>query len=49
MRHPIVEEDLGNILKADLPWQQFDGKTVLVTGANGFLPAYLIVTNSGRR
>jgi UDP-glucuronate decarboxylase len=44
MRHPIVEEDLGNILKADLPWQQFDGKTVLVTGANGFLPAYLIET-----
>jgi UDP-glucuronate decarboxylase len=44
MRHPIVEEDMETILSADLPWEQLDGKAVLVTGANGFLPAYLVET-----
>ena len=44
MRHVIVEEDLDTILQADLPWEQFDGKTILVTGAGGFLPAYLVET-----
>lgn len=44
MRHPIVEEDLATITQFDLPWQEFEGKTVLVSGANGFLPAYLVET-----
>lgn len=44
MRHSIVEEDLERILAADLPWNEFDGKTVLVTGAGGFLAAYLVET-----
>ncbi len=44
MRHPIVEEDLSGILSADLPWEHLNGKTVLVTGAAGFLPAYLVET-----
>ena len=43
-RHPIIEEDLEQITSADLPWTQFDGATVLVTGANGFVPAYLVET-----
>lgn len=44
MRHPIVEEDLERILGGDLPWDTLDGKTVLVSGANGFLPAYMVET-----
>ncbi len=44
MRHLIVEEDLTSILAADLPWDEFDGKVVLVTGAGGFLAAYLVET-----
>lgn len=43
-RHPIVEEDLEAVLRADLPWERLDGKTVLITGAGGFLPAYLVET-----
>jgi len=44
MRHPIIEEDLRAITAANLPWSALRGKTVLVTGANGFVPAYLVET-----
>ena len=40
----IVTTDLQTIAQAELPWQEFSGKTVLITGANGFLPAYLVET-----
>lgn len=40
----IVREDLETIVKADIEWSAFDGKTVLITGASGFLPAYLVET-----
>jgi len=43
-RHPIVEEDLARITAHDLPWRTFSGKTILVSGANGFLPAYMVET-----
>ena len=43
-RHPIVTEDLEAVLSADLPWDALAGRTVLVTGAAGFLPAYLVET-----
>lgn len=42
--NPIIQEDLNAILTAPLPWHQLLGKTVLVTGANGFLPAYMVRT-----
>ena len=44
MRHPIVQEDLAFITDHPLPWERFYGKTVLITGANGFLPAYMVET-----
>jgi nucleoside-diphosphate-sugar epimerase len=40
--HPIVSADLAKITHASLPFDAFDGATVLVTGANGFLPAYMV-------
>jgi len=43
-RNSIVEEDLARIVAHDLPWRVFANKTVLVAGANGFLPAYLVET-----
>jgi len=43
-RHPVIEEDLRQIAAADLPWSALVGKTVLVTGANGFVPAYMVET-----
>lgn len=45
MRNPVVQEDLDYIVStADLPWFEFAGTTVLVTGANGILPAYIVET-----
>ncbi|MBN2575431.1 MAG: NAD-dependent epimerase/dehydratase family protein [Deltaproteobacteria bacterium] len=44
MRHPIIEEDLRRILAAGLPWHDFAGRTVLITGASGFLGAYMVHT-----
>ncbi len=35
---------MRRITAADLPWSALGGKTVLVTGANGFVPAYLVET-----
>jgi nucleoside-diphosphate-sugar epimerase len=44
MKRQVVEEDLESIVDADLPWSQFEGKTVLISGASGFLPAYMVET-----
>ncbi len=43
-RHAVVEEDLRSITNSSLPWERFFGKTVLITGANGFVPAYMLET-----
>ena len=41
-RHPILTEDFQKISAVDLPWSELAGTTVLVTGANGFVPSYLV-------
>ncbi|MEW5756391.1 MAG: NAD-dependent epimerase/dehydratase family protein [Pseudomonadota bacterium] len=42
MRHRIIEDDMKELVARDLPWEKFSGKTVLVTGAYGSIPAYMI-------
>jgi nucleoside-diphosphate-sugar epimerase len=44
--HPnkVIHDDLRRIANSDIDWQQFENKTVLVSGANGFLPAYMVET-----
>lgn len=44
MRHLVIEHDLIQILATPEPWNKFNGKTVLITGGNGFLPAYMVET-----
>jgi UDP-glucuronate decarboxylase len=41
-RNRIIAEDVARIGAADLPWQELAGARVLITGATGFLPAYLV-------
>ena len=40
----IIKEDLNYIASHDLKWERFRNKTVFISGATGFLPAYLIHT-----
>jgi UDP-glucuronate decarboxylase len=41
-RHPLMREDMARVVASPLPWSDFDGRTVLVAGANGFLPAAMV-------
>ncbi|MDP1719310.1 MAG: NAD-dependent epimerase/dehydratase family protein [bacterium] len=44
---PIIKEDVDNIIAAvGLEFGILAGKTILITGANGFLPSYLVDTVS---
>ena len=40
----IIEEDLEYIISSDIPWDFLEGKNILISGANGFLPAYMVET-----
>jgi UDP-glucuronate decarboxylase len=40
----VIREDLAAILRHDLPWSEMFGRTVVISGANGFLPAYMAET-----
>lgn len=44
MRNPIIEEDLRFIINTRIPWKNFEGKSILISGASGFLPAYMVET-----
>lgn len=38
----IVSQDIEEIVADDLPWEQFSGSVVVVTGASGFMGSYLV-------
>ncbi len=45
MRNNIISEDLEYITKQQIvPWKNLKNKTILISGANGFLPAYIVET-----
>lgn len=44
MDRRVIDEDLETILSYSIPWEEFDGSRVLVTGAAGMLPAYMVET-----
>jgi len=45
MNLTILNEDLERIISdKNIDWDLFDGTSVLISGANGFLPAYLVET-----
>ncbi len=44
MENLIIEEDLKFITDSDLPWKVLEGKNILISGANGLLPSYLVKT-----
>jgi len=40
----MLPEDFEQILKSNIDFNQFANKTIFITGANGFLPAYMVET-----
>jgi len=40
----VILNDLKDIIGAQLPWETLEQKRILITGANGFLPAYMVET-----
>lgn len=44
MNRSVYQEDFHYIISQKLPWEKLENKTILVTGANGFLPSYIIET-----
>lgn len=43
MMKDIIEEDLDNIISdKNIPWDEFSGASVLITGANGMLASYMV-------
>ena len=45
--NPIINEDISRILAEDLPWNTLAGSTVLVAGASGMIPSYVVYTLLG--
>lgn len=43
----IIDEDIERIIAEDLPWSDLTGMTVLVTGASGMIPSYVVYTMLG--
>ena len=40
----IIDSDIARILERELPWQDLNGSTVILSGASGFLAAYMLET-----
>lgn len=45
--HRIIAEDIDKILSASIDLTRFYGKTILISGANGYVPAYFVHTFLG--
>ncbi|SDS23902.1 Nucleoside-diphosphate-sugar epimerase [Brevibacterium siliguriense] len=39
---PVFSEDVAHIASADLPWEHYRNTEVLVTGASGMIPMYIV-------
>lgn len=44
MINRIIQEDLEYITNYELDWNRFRNKNILITGANGLLPSYMVRT-----
>lgn len=40
----VVDKDITSLASAKLPWDRLNGKTVLITGANGYICSYIVYT-----
>lgn len=47
LSNSIIDEDISRILSDELPWEEFRDCSVLVTGASGMIPSYVVYTLLG--
>lgn len=47
LKNGIIEEDVERIISENLPWDKLADTSVLVTGANGMIPSYIVYTLLG--
>ena len=40
--HPLYREDVKMAAEACLPWEKFEGKSILITGASGLIGTFLV-------
>jgi len=38
----IISEDAQTLADSNLPWERLNNKTILITGANGYVPSYFV-------
>lgn len=46
-KNHIIDEDVDRILAENLPWDTFKNASVLITGASGMIPSYVLYTLLG--
>ena len=39
----LVYTDVTSVTESPLPWDELDHKTILITGANGFISYYMVL------
>jgi len=44
MTNTIIKEDIDLIFRAGIAWDQFANKTILISGASGFIASYMVET-----
>ena len=42
MKNTIIQQDLDFIVRSGVNWKDFQNKTVLISGANGFIASYMV-------
>lgn len=47
MNSRIIYEDVKTILSEEIPYEKLYNKTILISGANGYVPAYFVYTIMG--
>ena len=40
----LMIDDIDLIADADIDWNKFKGKTIMITGANGYVPQFFVHT-----
>ena len=40
----VIDQDILNIINNPLPWEKLKNNTIIISGASGFVPSYIVET-----